>query len=288
MPQNKDLVSIAMREGVAFNRMDRRAPSGLSAPDVGLPDSFALDLQVYHQLLPVYHFNALAASHMLPPNGVFVHFGVDAAQFLIYLAQKRTDVYIIGLEARCDSLSQQITAVKAAELSERIQIVHCEMDQISETVPDVADLFSTTMTLHRLANEAELAVFMRQAALVRLHSGAGFWIFDYSRPKTTKTIEDLLPLCFPSASGPLRVRERTAMQTAFAYPEIVAAASLLNVGDIQNALSRPLGYYQAHWLNPTGTGIAIGHSNWNEEPLPPAAYKEFISIGQMFPQSIIA
>jgi len=288
MPQNKELVSIYMREGVTFNRMARRAPSGISASDIGLPASFALDLQVYHQMVPLYHFNALAASHMLPPNGVFVHFGVDAAQYLIYLAQKRPDVYIIGLEPRFDSLSQQIASVEAAELAARIQIVHCEMSQLSETVPDVADLFSSTMTFHRLSKEADLSDFMKQSALIRMHSGAGYWFFDYSRPKTTRTIEELLPLCFPNASGPLRVRERTALQTAFEFSEIVSAISLVNVGDVQSALSKPLGYCQAHWLNPTGTGIAKGHNSWNEEPLPPLAYKEFLSISQMFPQTITA
>jgi hypothetical protein len=288
MPQNKDLVSIAMREGVAFSKMDRRLPPGITAPDVGLPASFALDLQVYRQMFPVYHFNAIAASHMLPPNGVFVHFGVDAVQFLIYLAQKRPDIYIIGLEPRFDSVAQQIQAINASELTNRMQIVHVEMGQLSETVPDVADLFSSILSFNRLANDTELSIFMHQAALVRIHSGAGFWFFDYARLKSTKAIEDLLPLCFPNAGGPLRVRERTAMQSAFSFPEIASAAVLINVGDVQSALSKPLGYYQAHWLQPTGSGIATGHNNWRDEPLPPAALKEFLAISQMFPQSITA
>jgi len=288
MPQHKELVSIAMREGVAFNKMDRRLPPGLTAPDVGLPASFALDLQVYHQMFPAYHFNAIAASHMLPPNGVFVHFGVDAVQYLMYLAQKRPDVYIIGLEPRFDSVAQQIQAIVASELTNRMQIVHVEMDQLSETVPDVADVFSTTFSLNRLSNDTELSIFMHQAALIRIHSGAGFWFFDYARPKSTRTIEELLPLCFPNAGGPLRVRERTAMQSAFSFPEVASAASLINVGDVQGALSKPLGYYQAHWLQPTGSGIAAGHNSWLDEPLPPAAYKEYQAISQMFPSILTA
>lgn len=287
MPQQKDLLSLAMREKVAFARIERRPPLGLSVAEDGLPSSFALDLNAFRLQIPLFHFNALAASNFLPVNGVFAHFGPDSVQFLIYLALRRPDLQLIALEPRFESIQQQAGAVAMAGLVDRIKILHCEIGHISEIVPDVTDLFSSTMTFNQLMSPDELSLLLGESARVRIHSGAGLWFFDYSRPKLSRTIDDFVQMAYPKAPGPFRIRERHSLQTAFVVDEVADAAKRLNVGEIQSALSKPLGVYQAHWIEPTGSGIVAGHARWEEEQLTPDAIKEFQALSQMFPHKLL-
>jgi hypothetical protein len=184
-------------------------------------------------------------------------------------------------------MEQQTTAITAAGQTEHVKLAYCEMSKLSE-IADVADVFGSIMTFNRLSGEDELGKMLHQAALIRVRSGAGLWFFDYARPKLQRTIDDVVPRCYPGASGPFRIRERSSMQTAFSFAEMSDAMSTLNIGTMGSANSKPVGIYQGFWLEPGGeVPLGAGHSGWSGGRLTVSSEKEFNSIAAMFPPSVL-
>ena len=97
--QNLSLLWMLLREFFSKPQLQRQPEPTAEMDDLQNVEAFhAQGSVVTGTLLPIYHFNAFATSHLLPANATLVDLGSGSGRYLAYLAQRRPDIHIIGLE----------------------------------------------------------------------------------------------------------------------------------------------------------------------------------------------
>jgi arsenite methyltransferase len=244
------------------------------------PDDIMHDrgsVQAFHEqgensLLPVYHFNALATSRLLPEGGTMVDLGSGSGQYISYLAACRPDARILGLDLSPAMVELGTKKLVQERLYPRVQLSIGDMTCFRDLIPGRVDVISSVFALHHLPDHASLErCFLEMDYVRRLYTGA-VWIFDHARPKHPRTAEEFPTLFTPSAPESFQRDSRNSLLASFSFTEMSAALDRTFDRPVRHVLSRALRLYQAHWIE---AGSDESHGVWKGKPLPPPACDTF-------------
>ncbi len=239
------LISLAVKEAVLPGNLERE-PEPMAMEGEGSVEAFHDAGDDAGALWPVYRFNALAMSALLPEGGRVFDLGSGSAQLLLHLAQLRPDVTIVGTDLSEEMLSRGRQAISAAGLGARIELIEADMTAPPFEEHGAADLISAVFSLHHLPDRPLLTRCIDRIAKAQAASGCSVWIFDHARPRRAQTAEAFPKLATPQVSRALKDDSRNSIKAAFSYAELSESTDA--IAEIRHAQARFLPLYQAHWL----------------------------------------
>jgi arsenite methyltransferase len=214
------ILSLIVREALSAPRVGRRPEPDTVMEDPESVESFHAEGSAGGALLPVYHFNALATSRLLPRGGTLVDLGSGSGQYLAYLAQCRPDIEIFGLDLSEAMVSHGNRALGAAGLGDRVHLRVADMTNFSGQAPEHTDGLSSVFALHHLPTRDHLQRCLGEVMRVRRRDGCGVWLFDHARPRHPRT-PALFPEIFtPDASAIFRQDSRNSLIASFSFAEL--------------------------------------------------------------------
>ena len=287
--RNLDLLLMLLRETFSSALLERRPE-----PTAGMDDR--QQVEAFHEqgaqqgpLLPIYHFNALALSDLVPKDGVIVDLGSGSGQFLAYMAQRRPDVSIYGLDLSPMMISVGQEFLKEAGLAERVVLQVGDMTTFRSRVPARVDAVSTVFSLHHLPALSDLKRCLEEIAVVRRKTGCALWVFDHARPKHPRTPE-VFPSIFTPDSAPQFCRDScNSLIASFAYEELSKVLNELEIGGVEHYCARVMRLYQIHRLRSAeGADAASGRDCWEEALLQSGAENERNGLKFLFPKILMS
>jgi cyclopropane fatty-acyl-phospholipid synthase-like methyltransferase len=231
-------------------------------------------------LIPIYHFNALATSHLVRKGGTVVDLGSGSGQYLAYLAQRRPDIKIIGMELSHTMVRLGNRFLKEAGLDSRVSLQLGDMTNFRNSVPDSVDLISSVFALHHLPASEAVKRCLHDIADVRNRSACGIWLFDHVRPRHWRTLDEFPATFTPHASPAFNQDSRNSLEAAFSFEELSAFIEGAIHG-LSHDRARLLPLYQIHWSKPRDAQRE-GHSQWTRSELSPSAAQEFSRFTKLF------
>jgi hypothetical protein len=272
-----------MRETVSRAQLERKPQQDFARP------ATRVDLEQSHNaslrgLAGIFHFNALAISRLVPQGGMLLDLGSGSAAFLCYLAQRRPDLQIIGVEESPELLSLGQAYVAKLGLDERVSLNEGSPTFFSERIPTRIDMITSVFSMNRLASGADLLKMLQESLLVRIRCGCAVWLFDYSRPNLPKTADEFPATLLAGAPIQFRWDVRNALLSAFSASEVVEAFDKVSFGTVLHAQSANLKLFQAHWIEREDGGAIGSETLWREGSIPTPAVLQFKAISSIFPK----
>jgi len=277
---SKGLLSLATREALSQPKLERTPWT--AAVQLGDEELKVNEDAAFRALQGIYNFNALATSFLVPKNGVVLDLGSGSGAFLIYLAERRPDITIIGVDPspRLVELGQK--QIADAGLTDRININLGEITDFSQRIPTEVDMITSVMSLHTVPSTEELFRCFQEISLVRMRCGCAVWMFDFCRPNNAKTAEDFPVALMPGTPIPFRRNCRNSLMASFTHKEMSEALGKVSLGTVHHAQSKNFKIYQAHWLT-REDGITSKDELWHEGRITSAAVQQFKDLTGMFP-----
>lgn len=278
---SKGLLALATREALSQPKLERAPQSG-GAVELNDEDLIANEEAAFKALQGIYHYNALATSRLVPQGGLVLDLGSGSGSFPMYLAQRRPDLTIIGVDPsmRLVDLGQRKVAEEG--LTERININWGEITDFSQRIPTEVDMITSVMSLHTVPSTEELFRCFQEISLVRMRCGCAVWMFDFCRPNQAKTAEEFPVALMPGTPIPFRRNCRNSLMASFTHREMSDALAKVSLGTVHHAQSRNFKIYQAHWLDREDE-LASKDELWHEGRLPALAVQQFKEVSSMFP-----
>jgi tRNA (cmo5U34)-methyltransferase len=211
-------------------------------------------------LKPVYDACAWTMSRLLPPGGVVFDLGSGSGRFAAYLARRRPDIRILGIELSERMLMRSEATLSEERVADRVSLMQADMTDFVELMPARMDLVSVVLALHHLPSEEHLARCLVQLSAARDRAGCGVFIFDLARfkdPHTQKRLMRLEPKLPPHLWRDAVASERAA----WTLEEVTHAGDQAGLPDMHHCLLHPLHGWQAHWTN-AQQEHATGHAEW--------------------------
>lgn len=235
-------------------------------------------------LLPVYHYNALATSKLVPRGGTLVDLGCGSGQYLAYLARRRPDLSIIGLDLSPTMLEVGREMLNELDLNDQVELREGDMTRFNSLIPERVDGLSSVFSVHHLPDYGELVRCLREISRVRKRSGCAVWIFDHARPRHPKTAAAFPEIFTPDAPRLFREDSRNSLIASFTFKELCGALSAADLEPMEHRCARFMPLYQIHWmLSETGSLRANGDPLWQENQLLKSSYRDFRSLQVLFP-----
>jgi len=284
MPKVPMLLTMLVRESFSRSRLERRPEPTALMEDSGSVEAFHEQGSAEGPLLPVYHFNALGTSRLVPEGGTVVDLGSGSGQYLAYLAERRPDIRIVGVD-----LSQAMVALgrrflERRRLADRVDLRVGDMTDFAAGVPERTDLVSTIFALHHLPTEHHVRACLAQVAAVRDRNGCAVWIFDHARPRHPRTPEVFPRIFTPDAPAAFNADSRNSLIASFSFAELSGLVDASGIGPAEHHLARWMKLYQVHRARKRDRGEAgDGRALWRPGRLPPAAEREFHGLRSLFP-----
>jgi tRNA (cmo5U34)-methyltransferase len=220
--------------------------------------------------LPIYRFNALAMSALLPEGGSLLDLGSGSARLLAHVGEARPDIRAVGTDLAETMLATGRVSLKEAGLDNRISLRQADMTELPADLPSDIDLVSTVWALHHLPTEEHLHRCLREIARLRETTGCAVWIFDFARLHRNATFKAIVNR---SPQAPQRLREDgiASERAAWSFAELRAALDAAGLGDLTGGPERRVGHLQAYFALPRN-GRPSGHAaNWAAPALPSAS-----------------
>jgi len=224
-------------------------------------------------LVPVYHFNALATSRLIARGGTLVDLGSGSGQYLAYLALRRPDLRIIGLDLSQEMVATGNRYLAELGLSDRVEIRVGDMTDFKSQLPARVSAVSSVFALHHLPTDDHLRRCLQGIAHVQHAHGCAVWLFDHTRPRHPKTAQLFPELFTPNASPTFRRDSTNSLIAAFSFSELSEELGAVLEGPWQHVQSKGLRLYQAHWL--AGRGPLGGRDLWHDALLSTQASRQF-------------
>jgi arsenite methyltransferase len=280
---SKDILSLAMRDTMSRSAMERRPRTSVDALAPAAADLKQVAEASDRAYQAAYHFNALATSRLIPEGGLLLDLGCGSGGFLTYLAQRRPDIQIIGIDPseRLVDLGQQI--VEERVLTDRVSINHCDFGTFSERIPSRIDMITGVFSLNQILNTEEMLRCLQQISQIRIRCGCAVWLFDFARPKTMHTAEEFSATLMPGLPVLFRRENRNALMSAFTFNELSDALNKVSLGTVHHAQSKGLHIYQAHWLEREDEHKESKKNPWVEGRITTQVLQQFKQISEMFP-----
>jgi SAM-dependent methyltransferase len=204
-------------------------------------------------LMPVYHFNALAVSRLAPKGGTVVDLGSGSGQFLAYLAQRRPDLRIIGLDLSESMVEAGQRYIDRLGLQDRIALKLGDMTRFMDLLPDSVDVVSSVFALHHLPGQGDLHACFEQIAATHARYGNAVWLFDFVRPMRPATPMVFPEILTPDADAAFKQDSTHSLTASWSYGEMLDSLAAAGLGQASHSCARIMRLYQAHWVSPAGS-----------------------------------
>jgi len=233
-------------------------------------------------LAPVYHFNALAISALLPYEGTVVDLGSGSGQFLRYLARCRPDCRIVGFDLSEGMVNLGNRELRASGLDAAVRLDLGDMMRFSGQISERVDVVSSIFAFHHLPSSEDLIRCLEEIRMVREKSGCGVWIFDHARPRSAETAGVFPKLFTPEATESFRRDSTNSLLASFSFRELSERIDAASMGRFSHECSHILRLYQIHWLRPEGTETAKKRVLYRDVTLRPQESKTFRQLRMLF------
>lgn len=215
-------------------------------------------------LVPQYELCARSMSALLRAGGSVMDLGSGSGRYLSYLAQRRHDAQIVGVELSGPMIELGERMLAQDGLQDRVQLVLGDMTDCLRLAPERLDLLSCVLALHQLPSAVELAGALREIAAIREQTGCAVWIWDLVRLEDEQVMNDWLSQT-PDAD-PLFVRDALASEAAgWTSSELSNAATQAGLADLRHCASQPP-LLQAHWAPGQEQRPDAADAEWHELP----------------------
>ena len=233
-------------------------------------------------LLPLYRFNALAISRLAAPGARILDLGCGSGRFLAYLATRRPDLKLVGLDLSEAMIDLGRRHLAEAGLEDRVSLVRGDMREFRRLLPAKPDIITSIFALHHLATQDDLVACLREINAVSSDDHALVWIFDHTRPHHLRTAEEVSKIFTPAASLAFRRNSYNSLCASWSFEELHAALRDTFAVAMTGAQSRLLPLYQIHWTAPCPQR-AVGNAEWIEDDkLPPGVRTETQMLLRLF------
>jgi len=205
-------------------------------------------------LLGIYHFNARAIHALAPRGGIILDLGSGSGRFLAYLAHRRPDLRLIGLDLSPEMVALGNEMLRAEGLSDRAELREGDMTTFANALSPSPDLVSSIFSLHHLPTDANLrACANEMGKIVRATAGAAIWVFDHARPRREDTAVRFPEVFTPATSTAFKIDSSNSLRASWSFDELREALRAGVDATMQCALARILPLYQIHWYRGTRT-----------------------------------
>lgn len=271
------------REAFSRPRLERQPEPTAEMAEVD--NVLAFHEQGAGPLLPIYHFNALAASRLLRPGGTVLDLGSGSGQYLSYLARLRPDIRIIGLEMSGTMVSVGQRFLAEAGLDGRVELRIGDMTSFAAQTLDEIDIVTSIFALHHLPALGDLTQCFNEIGLLRKRAKCAVWLFDHTRPRHPKTPEIFPEIFTPEAPAEFRADSCNSLRASFSFAELSAALDSSTIGAMEHQCARLMRFYQVHWTaspasrNPLEEGVRLA----GVMDLPTQTKAQFEGLRTLFP-----
>ncbi|PYS39736.1 MAG: hypothetical protein DMG14_13025 [Acidobacteria bacterium] len=274
------ILRLILREMLTRERITR-SPERAAMDIEESVEAFHAEGESMGRLRPLYHFNALAMSHLLPPEARLIDLGCGSGQYLLYLAECRPDIQIIGLDVSERMIQLGNRSVERGGFTGRVTLQLGDMTHFKRQVPDSVDVISSVFSLHHLPTVSHLRRCLKEIECVASVTGCAVWLFDHVRPRHPGTAEEFPSIFTPQASPVFQQDSRNSLRAAFSFSELAGLLDENPVGPWHHTCSKLLRLYQAHWLErPTNHGHT-GHALFLKPALSGQGMQEFRQLRQI-------
>lgn len=233
-------------------------------------------------LVPIYHFNARAVDALAPRGAHVVDLGCGSAQFLSYLAARRPDLRITGIDLSLGMVEAGKALLADRGTAGRVTIVPGDMRHFRSCVDQKIDLVTSVFSLHHLPTYDDLSACIREIANATVADNAQFWIFDFARPKRQSTARQFPEVFTPEDSPTFKLDTSNSLTASWTFEELRGVLGTCFPGKIKSSLARLLPLYQLHCM-----GVERVVSNeplWHDDStLPRPAFRDAERLARLFP-----
>lgn len=233
-------------------------------------------------LTPVYEFNAWHTSQLAPEGGTVLDLGSGSGRYLAYLARRRPDLHIIGLELAPAMIKVGQAYLASQGLAQRVELRAGDMTAFCESTADRIDVVSSVFSLHHLPTAALLRRCMAEVRRLVGRDGAAFWVFDHVRPRKAGTLQAFPRIFTPSAPAAFNLDSSHSLAAAFSFQEMVDAMTDADLTGAEHLCARWMRLYQIHRL--VGRAAPSGAARWNSaDELNAGSRSEANGLASLFP-----
>lgn len=276
------LLKLILREAMSAERLDRRPEPTSVMADPHNVDSFHKEGADRGALVPIYHFNALAVSSLLPYKGTVLDLGCGSGQFVRYFARCRPDCRIIGLDLSRQMVRVGNRALREYGLDKVARLDIGDMTHFSDQIQVQVDVVCSMFALHHLPSFVALNRCLEQIRTVQRVSGCGVWIFDHTRPRSVETAKVFPDLFTPEATQSFKSDSTNSLLASFSFRELSERIETASIGTFHHQCSRILRLYQIHWLSPNGWHDEKTNSSICSDTLSLREYKTCEQVKRLF------
>lgn len=207
--------------------------------------------------------------------------GSGSARYLAYLAERRPDLKIIGIELAPDMAAMGRQHLKALGMADRVDLRLGDMTAIASLVKERISTISSVFSLHHLPSLVSVTTCVAQMSQLRQRDGSAIWIFDFARPHHLASAS-LFPTVFtPDALPIFNEDTRHSLTAAFTFDELRQGFVSASLQGGQHALSRWMRLYQIHTFK--GLAAVDAQAAWVPGNLSPANENNWRSLQALFP-----
>ena len=244
------MTSLLIRENLIDGRLERTPEELLVMASDDQVTAWHAQGDDAGPMLPIYHLNALACSRLLAGAGTVVDLGCGSGRFSSYLARRRPDLKIVGLDLSKPMVDLGNAALRDAGLSDRVELRVGDMTDFAHDLPPETALVVCQFALHHLPDLQLVEKCFRELAAVRGRTGCGFWLFDLARPRHRSTALAYPEVLTPDAPEVFKLDSVNSLLAAYSHAELADIAQrVFGPAAVHAALARLFPLYQAFWAN---------------------------------------
>jgi SAM-dependent methyltransferase len=219
-------------------------------------------------LTALYDTCARAIDVLLPPGGRMLDLGSGSGVFLEYVARRRPDVTITGVDLSAPMRATARSRFERAGVSERVEIVAGDVTALADSLLDEpVDLVNSLNMLHQLPDATALGRALEQVARVRARFGSGVLLTDLARLRRADSLQRMLDIVDRDMPELARRDAIASEAAAFTVEELAAQLAAAGLSDLKIARSTPLAVRQMHWAPKHGETPSAS-AMWVDVPLP--------------------